>query len=293
MSNGNSIVTLTDPISALTDSAFEDDDELSGAGDGIADLVNTNTDYANQINLDGGLYNSLYGIEETVGGQNTTLFTAGEQVKDASIPFKYATITEIGGLSEGVTHTATLSIYLDSTTGNGQNYFPNEIVTGSSSGVRGTVVSWDSQTGLLVVSNVVPFDTGNLNVGVNGILYKFSDTGTIVDFNVQSPGNDYSAVPTISVENAGDIQATATAVMTTAGDQIASVTVNNGGYGYSQYIDGTYNTRPTITVTNDSGDTTGNGAVIQAILGGEVLAGNNGASYRIKRIEYDVQIISE
>ena len=81
--------------------------------------------------------------------------------------------------------------------------------------------------------------------------------------------------------------------MTTAGDQIASVTVNNGGYGYSQYIDGTYNTRPTITVTNDSGDTTGNGAVIQAILGGEVLAGNNGASYRIKRIEYDVQIISE
>ena len=146
VSNGNSIVTLTDPISALTDSAFEDDDELSGAGDGIADLVNTNTDYANQINLDGGLYNSLYGIEETVGGQNTTLFTAGEQVKDASIPFKYATITEIGGLSEGVTHTATLSIYLDSTTGNGQNYFPNEIVTGSSSGVRGTVVSWDSQT---------------------------------------------------------------------------------------------------------------------------------------------------
>ena len=293
VSNGNSIVTLTDPISALTDSAFEDNDELNGAGDGIADLVNTNTDYANQINLDGGLYNSLYGIEETVGGQNTTLFTAGEQVKDASLPFKYATITEIGGLSEGVTHTATLSIYLDITTGNGQNYFPNEIVTGSSSGVRGTVVSWDSQTGLLIVSNVVPFDTGNLSVGVNGILYKFSDTGTIVDFNVQSPGNDYSAVPTIGIENAGDIQATATAVMTTAGDQIASVTVNNGGYGYSQYVDGTYNIRPTITVTNDSGDTTGNGAVIQAILGGEVLAGNNGASYRIKRIEYDVQIISE
>ena len=114
--------------------------------------------------------------------------------------------------------------------------------------------------------------------------YINSRCWTIVDFNVQSPGNDYSAVPTISVENAGDIQATATAVMTTAGDQIASVTVNNGGYGYSQYIDGTYNTRPTITVTNDSGDTTGNGAVIQAILGGEVLAGNNGASYRIKRV---------
>ena len=256
-------------------------------------MVNTGTDYAGQISLDGGLYNSLYGIEETVGGQNTTLFTAGEQVKDASLPFRYATITEVGGLSEGVPHTATLSVYLDITTGNGQSFFVDEIVTGGSSGVRGTVVSWNSQTGLLVVKDVVPFNTNNLAVGVNGILYKFSDTGTIVDFIVQNPGNDYSAVPTIGIENAGDIQATATAVMTTAGDQIASVTVNNGGYGYSQYVDGTYNVRPTITVTNDSSDTTGNGAVIQAILGGEILAGNNGASYRIKSIDYNVQIISE
>ena len=291
VSIGNNIVTLTNPIGVLTDSAFEDDDELGGLGDGIADLVNTNTDYENQINLDGGLHNTLYGIEETQGGQNTTLFTAGEQVKDASLPFKYATITEVGGLSEGVPHEAILSIYLDITTGTG-NYFVDEIVTGSTSGVSGTVVGWDSQTGLLTVSNVVPFDTGNLSVGVNGILYKFSDTGTIVDFIIQNPGNDYSAVPSIDIENAGDIQATATAVMTTAGDQIASLTISNGGYGYSQYIDGTYNLRPTVTVTNDVSDTTGNGAVIQAIFGGEVLAGNNGASYRIKSIDYNVQIIS-
>ena len=66
----------------IQDKEFEDDDENDGAGDGIPDLVNTGTDYENQISLDGGIYNSLYGIEETVGGQNTTLFQVGDQVKD-------------------------------------------------------------------------------------------------------------------------------------------------------------------------------------------------------------------
>lgn len=186
-----------------------------------------------------------------------------------------------------------MQIYIDPNDNNGQNYFPEEIVTGEISGVRATVVSWNNTEGILTVRDVVPFNTGNLAVGINGVLYKFSDTGTIVDFIVQNPGNDYSATPSITVENAGDIQATATAVMTTAGDQIASVTVNSGGYGYTQYIDGTYNTRPTITVDNDPGDSTGNGAAIQAILGGENLNGNNGARYRIKRVEFGTQLRSE
>lgn len=290
---GQNIVTLTEPIGLLTDRVFEDDDELDGAGDGIPDLVNTGTDFENQISLDGGIYNSLYGIEETVGGQNTTLFQVGEQIKDASLPFRYATILEAGGLSEGVPHEADMQIYIDPNDNNGQNYFPEEVVTGEISGVRATVTSWNNTEGILTVRDVVPFNTGNLSVGINGVLYKFSDTGTIIDFIVQNPGNDYSATPSITVENAGDIQSTATAVMTTAGDQIASVTVNNGGYGYSQYVDGTYNTRPTITVDNDPGDSTGNGAVIQAILGGEVLIGNNGARYRIKRVEFSTQLRSE
>ena len=69
-----SITLLTEPITVLANRRFEDDDELDGAGDGIPDLVNTATAFNNQINLDGGIYNSLYGIEETQGGQNTTLF---------------------------------------------------------------------------------------------------------------------------------------------------------------------------------------------------------------------------
>ena len=95
-------ISLYSSLGTLQDRKFEDNDENNGAGDGIADLVNTGTDYNNQINLDGGIFNSLYGIEETQGGQNTTLFQVGDQVKDASIPFKYASISSAGGLSEGV-----------------------------------------------------------------------------------------------------------------------------------------------------------------------------------------------
>ena len=106
---------------------------------------------------------------------------------------------------------------------------------------RGTVVSWDPVNSVLVVQDVTPYNTGDTNVGVNGFLYEFSDKGTIVDFFIQSAGTNYSAVPTVTIENTGDIEATATANMTTAGDQVASLTITNGGYGIPQTIDGTYN----------------------------------------------------
>ena len=298
-STTGSIALLTDPISTLNNREFQDqniedpDNPGTFIGDGIPDLVNTGTDYANQINLDGGIYNSLYGIEETVGGQNTTLFQVGDSIKDASLPFKFATIIEAGQLSEGRPQEALVRIYVDGNFGNGGNYSVNEVVTGEVSGVTGTVVSWDPSNGILTVNNVTPFNTGNVNVGVAGLLYKFSEDSTIVDFIVQNPGSDYSAVPSITVENSGDILATATAVMTTAGDQLLSVNVNNGGYGYRQYVDPTYNSKPTVTVTNDPSDTTGSGAVVQAVVGGERILGNAGASYRIKRIEYSTIIRSE
>ena len=49
-------------------------------------LVNTNTDFEGEINLDGGIASSLYGIEETLGGTNTTLFAVGDQMTDGSKP---------------------------------------------------------------------------------------------------------------------------------------------------------------------------------------------------------------
>jgi len=292
---GSTITLLTVPISTLQDSAFLDDvgevdSDGNPIGDGIPDLINTGTDYENQINLDGGIYNSLYGIEETQGGQNTTLFAVGDNIKDADIPFKYATVTEAGGLSEGVDHTAL--VYLTLGSGNNQNFSVNEIVTGSESGVRGTVVSWDASTKLLTLKDIVPYNTGNINIGIGGYLYEFSYNSTVVDFLVQNAGTNYSAVPTITVENNGDIQATGTVVMTTAGDQVDSITITTGGYGIKQSVDSSYVLHPTVTFTNDPSDTTGSGAVVQAILGGENATGNGGASYRIKSISYSSSIRS-
>ena len=279
-------------MGTLQDRTFEDDDENSGAGDGIADLINTGTDFENQINLDGGIYNSLYGIEETQGGTNTTLFQVGDNIKDGSIPSQFATITSAGGLSDGIEHTATANIYLDVSGGVTSNFSVNETVTGAVSNVSATVVSWDPSTGLLQVNNITPYNTGNVNIGIGGYLYTFSERGTVTDFIIQNPGTNYTATPTVVVENVGDIQATGTVVMTTAGDQVASITITNGGYGIEQTIDGTYNTHPTVTFTNGSGDTTGSGAVAQAVIGGEVVTGAGGASFRIKSIDYQTIVRS-
>tara|TARA_B100000073_G_scaffold346603_1_gene358409 strand:- start:561 stop:4733 length:4173 start_codon:yes stop_codon:yes gene_type:complete len=289
---GSSITTLTVPIGSIADSTFEDNDELEGAGDGIPDLVNTGTAYVNQISLDGGIHSSLYGVEETLGGQNTTLFQVGENIKDGSTPFKFAGIIEAGALSEGRPHEALIDIYFDAFDGNGLNFQINETVTGDSSGIVATVVSWDSVDKVLTIRGLVPYDTGDVSVGLGGLLYEFSENSTIIDFIVMNPGINYTAAPTISVEDIGDIQATGTVNMTTAGDQVESVTITNGGYGINPYVDGTYNTRPTITITNAGSDTTGTGAVLQAVVGGEKITGNGGASYRIKSIDYQSQIRS-
>ena len=283
---GSTIITLTNPISTLQDKEFQDILENEGAGDGIPDLVNTSTDYENQISLDGGIYSSLYGIEETQGGTNTTLLQVGDSVKDANVPFRYANIAIAGGLSEGREHNALVNITLDALDGNGQNFSVNEIVTGDTSGVRGTVVSWDLSNKVLQLKDVTAFNTGDVNVGEAGYLYKFAENSTIVDVVIQNAGTNYSAIPTVAFESIGDIQATGTVTMTVAGDQVGGITITNGGYGYVQSVDNSYNIHPTITFTNAGGDTTGSGAVGYAIMGGEKVSGNNGAQYRIKSIEY-------
>tara|TARA_R100000008_G_scaffold48129_1_gene28557 strand:+ start:1 stop:2622 length:2622 start_codon:yes stop_codon:yes gene_type:complete len=284
-SAGDSIALLTDPLSTLANSKFQDILPTT-AGDGIPDLVNTGTAFANQIKLDGGIHNSLYGIEEELGGQNTTLFAVGDNIKDASIPFKYSTVITAGGLSEGVEHIAQLKIQLDTNDGNGQNFGVNEVITGQISGVQATVVSWDANTSVLTVKDVTRYNTGNVNVGIGGYLYEFSYDSTIVDFYIQDAGTNYTAAPAVAIENIGDIEATATVNMTTAGDQVASLTITNGGYGIKQSVDSSYALHPIITFSNAAGDTTGAGAKAYAILGGEEVQGTGGAKYRIKSIEY-------
>jgi len=112
-SQGDDIVTFTDPLGLILNRKFEDDDELDGVGDGIIDLVNTGTEYENQINLDGGIAESKYGIEETLGGQNTTLFQAGNQIYDGNANPLVATIQSAGALGDGDTHTSTATMIVE------------------------------------------------------------------------------------------------------------------------------------------------------------------------------------
>ena len=118
------------------------------------------------------------------------------------------------------------------------------------------------------------------------MLYEFSYNTTIVDFFVQDSGINYTAAPSVAIENIGDIEATATVNMTTAGDQVSSITITNGGYGINKAVDASYVLHPIITFSNASGDTTGSGAKAYAIMGGEDVQGTGGAKYRIKSIEY-------
>ena len=137
----SSIVTFESPLGVLEGKRFEDDDELQGAGDGIPDLVNTGTDYENEINLDGGIASSLYGIEETVGGQNTTLFQTADQLYDSSLVPLTASVQQAGALDDGIEHTSLSTIKLR----NVQNaYTVGETVTGSTTGVTAIVVEAQS-----------------------------------------------------------------------------------------------------------------------------------------------------
>ena len=112
-----------------------------GAGDGIPDLVNTGTDYENEISLDGGIASSLYGIEETVGGQNTTLFQQADQLYDSSLVPLTASVQQAGALDDGIEHTSLSTIKLR----NVQNtYTVGETVTGSTTGVTAIVVETQS-----------------------------------------------------------------------------------------------------------------------------------------------------
>jgi hypothetical protein len=166
------IVTFTDPISTLEGFRFEDDDEVDGAGDGIIDLVNTDTDYEDAISLDGGISSSLYGIEETVGGQNTTLFQQGDQIYDSSLVPLTSTVSTAGALGDGVDHTSRSILKLKDTINT--NFLVGEIVTASVTGITATVESYVSTADAfgykyLTVTNIVN----------NGNTYKFTTSDTI------------------------------------------------------------------------------------------------------------------
>jgi len=141
-------VAFTSPLSLIQNRKFEDDDEeftdangVQQFGDGIPDLLNANTDYENQINLDGGIASSKYGIEEELGGTNTTLFQIGDQIYDGSPNQLVATIQAAGALGDGDAHISTATILIEYNTAalfNVPTAGGEETVTGQTSGVAAT-----------------------------------------------------------------------------------------------------------------------------------------------------------
>ena len=165
------IITFEDPIGTLTGFVFEDDDELDGAGDGIIDLVNTDTDFADEISLDGGIASSLYGIEETIGGENTTLFQQGDQIYDSNLVPLVSTVSSAGALADGIAHNGTAIIIAKSW--NSVNYQIGETITGNSTGVTAQVVSFDND----YATGYVKLEVDTLTN--NGNTYKFTTSDTL------------------------------------------------------------------------------------------------------------------
>jgi hypothetical protein len=177
---GQNIVAFTTPLSLILNRKFEDDDEqfidAEGAlitGDGIIDLINTSTEFENQINLDGGIASSKYGIEETLGGTNTTLFQVGDQLYDGSASTLVATVQSAGQLGDGDEHISTASIVISYDTASVfavPNAGGEELVEGLTSGLTAITVSRVSgpKTGqfTLRVKNIVDnFPTYKFAIG--------------------------------------------------------------------------------------------------------------------------------
>ena len=197
-SQGDDIVTFTDPLGLILNRKFEDDDELDGVGDGIIDLVNTGTEFENQINLDGGIAESKYGIEETLGGQNTTLFQAGNQIYDGSANPLVATIQSAGALGDGDTHTSTATIILEYI--NSNTFTNTEQILGATSAmtahstgiVSGPVIGTNENLHTLTIKD---------HVSPNGTTYLWTVGETITGQTSGATAKIFSVEYTTAVRN--------------------------------------------------------------------------------------------
>ena len=200
-SEGDNIVTFTDPLSAILNRKFEDDDELDGLGDGIIDLVNTGTEFENQICLDGGIASSKYGIEETLGGQNTTLFQVGDQIYDGSPNSLVATITAAGALGDGDTHTSTATLIVEYINP-APTFQVDEGVQGNTTGLTATTTSVTS--GPIIGTNESLYTITIKDIVSNDPNYLWSEGETLQGVTSGATAKIYSIEYTGAVRNEED-----------------------------------------------------------------------------------------
>ena len=194
---GQNIVTFVDGLGLILDRAFEDDDEFDGVGDGIIDLVNTGTEFENQINLDGGIASSKYGIEETLGGQNTTLFQVGTQIYDGNNTPLVATVQSAGALGDGDTHSATATIIVEYT--NAAVFTATEQVVGQTSGLSATNTSIVS--GPLIGTNENFFTLIVKDIVINDPTYYWTVGETLQGNSSGAQAKIFSVEYTTAVRN--------------------------------------------------------------------------------------------
>ena len=200
-SEGDNIVTFTDPLSLILNRKFEDDDELDGLGDGIIDLVNTGTEFENQICLDGGIASSKYGIEETLGGQNTTLFQVGDQIYDGSPNSLVATITAAGALGDGDTHTSTATLIVEYINP-APTFQVDEGVQGNTTGLTATTTSVTS--GPIIGTNESLHTITIKDIVSNDPNYLWSEGETLQGVTSGATAKIYSIEYTGAVRNEDD-----------------------------------------------------------------------------------------
>ena len=191
---GEFITLLTEPIGLLQDFIFEDryigevtqtSTEFPG-GDGYADIYNEETAYEGEIYLNGGVANTLYGIEENVGGSNTTLFTPGEVIRDATQPPLEPSVVEVTGLTDGERHICVIKLTVDPN--NNTPYISGNTATGQTTGIQSTTIYYRnlvnglwttsgtmaSLTSFVSVPNTIDLEEGMLVVG------DVIQTGTVI-----------------------------------------------------------------------------------------------------------------
>ena len=110
---------------------------------------NTGTLYDNQIALDGGAPDTLYGLEAQTQGVNTTLLTVNEVITDSD--GRQSVVTDAGGLGEGVPHEGEVEVVLSSGAASASFAVGATFSDGTASG---EVKSWDQATRTVVVENI-------------------------------------------------------------------------------------------------------------------------------------------
>lgn len=183
---GDFITLLTQPnITILQDYIFEDMylgevtalSEMYPGGDGYADIYNEDTAYENEIYLNGGVASTLYGIEENTGGSNTTLFTTGEVIRDASVPPLEPSVVEVTGLTDGERHICSMKLKVKPN--NSTPFVSNAVATGATTGIQSTIIYYrtiinglwstsatmSSLSNYIIVANTVDLEEGMLVAG--------------------------------------------------------------------------------------------------------------------------------